>query len=272
MATYRRVTRQCSKADWPQCRVHDDVAQRHGSTDLFKQFLRQDPRTWYTKKALRERRRDVVAGRAAPSTRPIGSVKTEGFRAWVWRDDGSVYDIQAGFTGCELHWMIAYGNRRVGDNRSDMQVTHAALLEDPDDCWRPSDDDYADLLVEHDEGFTERAVTAIQHAVEYAEQHHNTVVDINSDDVGGHVVHEHDEDLVCGLVVEEINERWVLLAKTRTGGRALTYVDSQTLAATAYPDGVFPEVVQQRHTIRGGLLVADPKSHYVFYAELEPKR
>lgn len=267
MEEYRRVTRQCAVDDWPGCKTHDDVLERHGGTDLVGQFLRQEPRTWYAGDAPRERRRDVRPSQPAPSTRVIGQLKVEGFRAWVWQDDGSVYGIKRAFAGFRLHWMIAYGNRRRG-HRSDLQNKRRALLEDPDDTWRPGDDDYADLLAAHDAGFTERNVKAIRRAAERAERAHNTVVDIASAELSGHVVHEHDEDLVEGVVIEELNERWVLLAKTRRGGRPLTFTDAQALAAAAYPSGIYPESVSQRYGIRGDLLVADPTTHFVFYADL----
>jgi hypothetical protein len=267
VAEYRRVTRQCAADDWPQCRTHEDVVDRHGGTDLIKQFLGQDPRIWYSGKAPRERRRDLRPGQPAPGTRVIGQVKVAGFRAWVWQDDGTVYDIERGFAGFELHWMIAYGNRRRG-HRSDLQEKRKALLHDPHDSWRPRGDDYADLLAAHDDGFTERNVAAIRRAVERAQHEHNTVIDIAAGEVTGHVVHEHDEDVVDGVVIEETNERWLLLAKERRGGRPLTFADAQILAAAAYPDHIYPETVMQRYDIRGGLHVADPATHFVFYAEL----
>jgi len=266
MAEYRRVTRQCAEDDWKQCRTHRDVLDRHGGSDIVKQFLAQNPSRWYAGDAPRDRRRDVKSGQRAPGTRVIGSIKTEGFRAWVWADDGSVYDTEK-FAGHDLHWMIAYGNRRKG-HRSDLQEKRRDLLEDPDDTWRPVDRDYEDLLAEHDAGFSARAVAAIQRAVELAEDQHNTVIDIASEDVAGHVVHEHDEDRIQGVVIAETNERWLLLAKLRTGGRPLTFGDAQALAASAYPADVFPEVVSKAYKIRGNLLLADPATHYIFYAEL----
>jgi hypothetical protein len=269
-AVYRRVTRQCAKDDWPHCRTHAEVAKRHGTTELFKKFLSSDPETWYIGDAVRERRRDVKKKQKAPSARVIGGLKTETHRAWAWHDDGSVYGITAGFPGFELHWMIAYGNRREG-HRSDLQLKRQDLLEDPDDNWRPSDADYEELLGEHDRGFTERAVAAVTAAVESAGQQHNTVIDIESPELEGDVLqeHEHDEpdDTVEGAVIAEINELWVLLAKERAGGRALTYTDALTIAGQAYPDGVYPVTVQEPHSIRGGLLNANPSTHYVFYSD-----
>ena len=267
MAEYRRVTRQCADDDWAQCHTHAEVLKRHGSTVLLKQFLKQKPNTWYSGDAPRERRRNLRPGQPAPGKRVIGQVKVTGFRAWVWHDDASVYDIEDDFAGFDLHWMIAYGNRRQGD-QSDLQSKRQALLHDPDDTWRPGEDDYADLLGEHDEGFTERNMTAIRHAVERAEREHNTIIDIASGEVGGQLVHEHDEDVVNGVVIEEINERWLLLAHHRHGGRILTYDDALTLVPAAYPDGVYPETVSQKFSIRGDLLTADPATHYVFYAQL----
>lgn len=60
----------------------------------------------------------------------------------------------------------------------------------------------------------------------------------------------------------------MLLAKTRRGGRPLTFTDAQVLAAAAYPSGIYPESVSQRYGIRRDLLVADPTTHFVFYADL----
>lgn len=272
---YRRITCQCAKDDWPQCSTHAAVLNRHGSTDILTQFLRQKPETWYIGAAPRERRRDVKSKQQAPSARVIGSFKTEGQRAWVWHDDGSVYDVPGDFPGFDLHWMIAYGNRRKG-HRSDLQEKRRALLEDPHDTWRPTDADYGDLLAEHDNGFTARAVASVQSAVGRAEREHNTVIAIESTDVEGSVVHEHDhddeDDGVEGVVVAEINELWLLLSKQRKGGRQLTYQDALVIAAAAYPDGVFPDTVQESYSIRDGLLTADPTTHYVFYAELHAER
>jgi hypothetical protein len=268
VAEYRRITRQCAADDWSRCRTHEDVLKRYGGTNNIKQFLSQDPRTWYAGENLRERRRGLKRGQKAPGTRVIGQVKVTGYRNWVWEDDGSVYDVKGAFAGFGIHWMIAHGNRRRGDGRSDLQETHKALLHDPSDTWRPGEEDYEDLLAAHDAGFTERSVAAIRKAVERAEREHNTAIDIPSGDVAGKVVHEHDEDVVDGVVIDEINERWVLLAKTRHGGRPLTYSDAEAFAAVAYPDGTYPDVVQHKYDIRDGLLVADPTTHYVFYAEL----
>lgn len=194
-------------------------------------------------------------------------MKTGTHRAWVWQDDGSVYGIAKAFSGLDIHWMIAYSNRRKGDPMSDLQEKRKSLLEDPDDTWRPGDDDYADLLAEHDDGFTERNAEAIREAVERAAQELNTVIDIASE-VEGNVVQEHDQDEVEGAVIEETSERWLLLAKKRRGGRRLTFEDAKALAAAGYPDEVFPDLVEQVHNIRGDLLTADPSTHYVFYAEL----
>lgn len=113
MEEYRRVTRQCAADDWPGCKTHDDVLKRHGGSDLVGQFLRQEPCTWYAGDAPRERRRDVRPGQPAPSTRVIGQLKVEGFRAWVWQDDGSVYGIKRTFAGFRLHWMIRRAAERA---------------------------------------------------------------------------------------------------------------------------------------------------------------
>lgn len=267
VAVYRRVTRQCAKDDWPQCQCHDDVARRYAGRDLYEQFQKQDPQTWYTGDAPRDRRRDLRPRQKAPGKRVIGSLKTQGYRGWVWHDDGSMYDVAADFSGFDLHWMIAHGNRRRGD-RSDLQTKRLSLLHDPDDTWRPQDSDYEELLAEHDDGFTERAIAAVQAAVDRAERQHNTVIPIRPGEVEGSVVHEHDEDEIDGVVVEEINERWLLLSKQRTGGRPLTFTDALAIATGAYPKGVYPAVVRERHSIRGGLLTADPEHFHVFYAEL----
>lgn len=268
MADYRRVTQQCARDDW-RCHTHEDVVASGGATDLLKQFFSQTPATWYAGDAPRDRRRNVKSRQKAPGTRVIGSLKVEGFRAWVWADDGSVFDIEGSFSGFDLHWMIAYGNRRQG-HRSDLQEKRKSLLQDPEDTWRPTETDYESLLEDHDDGFTDRAVKAIKQAVDEASRHHNVVVEIVSDDIGGHVVHEHDEDVddVDGMVVEEINERWLLLAKQRSNGRRLTYEDALALAPHGYPANIYPELVSARHDIRDGLLMADPATHYVFYAEL----
>jgi hypothetical protein len=269
---YRRVTRQCAKDDFSSCKVHDDVFAKHGSKNLLKQFLSQDPATWYVKDALRERRRDVKGGQVSPGTRPIGSLKVSGFRAWVWLDDGSVYDVTKSFSGAEVHWMIAHGNRRKG-HRSDLQEKRVALLQDPEDGWRPTTDDYADLLADHDDGFTERVLASVQDAMERAADEHNTVIVIEDAEVQGAVVHEHDEDEpveddVKGVVVHEIDEVWLMLDKTRTGGRPLEYLDALTIAALSFPDGVEPEVIEAAYDIRDGLYAADPETHHVFYAHL----
>jgi hypothetical protein len=266
MGEYRRVTRQCASDDWTKAKTHEDVLAAHGGENIVKQFLSQNPATWYTQDALRDRTRDRPKGQPAPGSRPIGNVKVEGFRAWVWHDDGSVYDVDGAFPEYDIHWMIAYGNRRV-DHRSDLQEKRVSLLHDPEDSWRPTDADYEDLLAAHDAAFTELAKQAIAQAAERAEAEHNTVVPITASELQGAVVHEHEEDLVQGVVVAEINERWLLLDKHRSGGRPLLYGDAEALSVAAFPEDAYPAVVSQPHSIRDGLLNADPDTHYIFYYE-----
>lgn len=265
-ATYRRVTRKCAKDDWG-CRTHTDVLANGSRTDLLKQFLKQTPETWFTKEARRDRARSLKPRQPRPGPRIIGSTKTEGFRAWVWEDDGSVYDVTGSFPGFKLYWMIAYGNRRRGD-RSDLQEKRKALLQDPHDTWRPVDLDYADLVDEVDRDFGHRAQAAIKEAVRTARQQHNALIPIPSTDIAGNVIHEHtDVDVVEGIVVEEWNERWLLLAKMRPNGRPLTWPMARDLAAAAYPTGVIPGMVNETSPIRD-LLVANPETHFIFYHDL----
>lgn len=267
MAEYRRVTKQCAKDDWSKASTHSEVLAAHGNENILQQFFAQQSDTWYSQDALRERRRGLAKGQASPGTRPIGSLKVSGFRAWVWHDDGSVYEVDTDFPEYDLHWIIAYGNRRK-DDRSDLQSKRQDLLHDPDDSWRPVDADYAELLAEHDDAFTAQSADAIRAAVERAEGEHNTVIEIGPSEIQGSVVHEYDADIVQGVVVEEINERWVLLDKFRRGGRVLTFADAELLSVAGFPKEVDPVLVSQEHIIRGGLLYADPETHYIFYAEL----
>lgn len=202
MAEYRRATLECADRDWADCRTHDDVARRHRSDNLWKQFLTDRTATWYSGDAVRDRTRDAEGQNPRPGTRVIGSLKTETHRAWVWKDDGSVYG-GTDFGDTEIHWMIAYGNRRQGQG-SDLQERCKSLLLDPYDSWRPGDDDYKALLAAHDDGFSSRAVDAVRAAIDAAERQHNSVITIASDDLGGSVIRERDADVVDGVVIVEI--------------------------------------------------------------------
>jgi hypothetical protein len=267
MAEYRRVTLECADRDWADCRTHDEVAQRHRSDHIWKQFLTGQPATWYAGDAVRDRTRDAENQNPRPGTRLIGSLKTETHRAWVWEDDGSVYDTTA-FGDAEIHWMIAYGNRRRGQ-RSDLQEHCKSLLLDPYDSWRSGDDDYKALLAAHDDNFSNRAVSAVRAAIDEAERHHNTVVSITSDDLEGSVIREHDADVVDGVVIVEIGELWVIFKKQRPNGRYLTYDDAVLIAGVAAPDGVDLEVAYEEERIRDGLYLTDPGAEWVLYAELD---
>ena len=264
---YRRVTLECAGRDWAGCRRHDDVIRLHAGEDLIRQFERQNTATWYTQAALRERTRDAPARGPRPGTRPIGQCKVTGFRSWIWKDDGSVFDLD-GFDEADINWMIAYGNRRRGD-RSDLQVSHAFVLHDPEDSWRPVKDDYVELLHVHNSGFTDRAANAVAAAIEEAEMAHNTVVPIVSPELDGTVIqeHDHEEDLE-GVVIVEINELWVILKNTRPNGRFMTYEDAITIAGLAFPEGVEPQIAFEDEQIRGGLYSTDPATEWVIYGEL----
>ena len=264
MAEYRRVTAACAKRDGDGCRTHVDVMERHGSSDLFKQFVGQQTSTWYAGEAVRDRSRDAEGQARRPGPRLIGSFKVDGYRAWVWKDDGSVFGLD-NFDGFHLNWMIAFGNRRR-DDRSDLQEKCKHLLLDPEDSWRPDLDDYKSLLEEHDQGFTERAVRAVSAALAKAGAEHNTIVPISSPEIGGNVVHEHDEDpAVAGRVIVEINEIWIILDQNRPDGRFLRYEDALLIASASVADDVELEPLFDSWPIRGDLYRTDPAKEWIFY-------
>jgi hypothetical protein len=80
-----------------------------------------------------------------PSDRPIGKLTTEGRRAYLWLDDGSVYGEPLGHP---VVWLFGSGQRYSdSDHRDFHHRLGRKLMLDPTDFWRPTlTEDYPALF------------------------------------------------------------------------------------------------------------------------------
>lgn len=182
-------------------------------------------------------------------------------RAWLWRDTG---ELSSDATQLRIDWMVAEGPRRRG-HHSDLQVSHADILHDPNDAWLPTEDDYADLADRHEEAWIQRARQAVIYAVHEAQAHRGELIAVDIDRVSASVAQDFG---VSVTVIDEYAERWVIVDRLDTDKQPVDYDTAYALADAAF-DGVKYEDVEaifERTEILDGRHVIDPGRVYVWCA------
>lgn len=166
-----------------------------------------------------------------PSERPIGKLTTEGRRAYLWLDDGSVYGEKL---GREVVWLIGAGQRYDDSPHRDFHATLGReLMLDPDDSWRPSiEDDYPALFEMRAEEEFQAGLRAVREAVDHAISHPNTVVPIKLPRLEASLGEVHWEERAAGAVVDDLHVRYFVLSRRYSGSHeylpeesALDYAD-----------------------------------------------
>ncbi|MGH2904223.1 MAG: hypothetical protein ACRDK7_11680 [Solirubrobacteraceae bacterium] len=148
-------------------------------------------------------------------------------RAWLWRDTGELASIPG---QPQVDWMVAEGPRRQG-HPSDLQVSHADILHDPDDTWLPTEEDYADLAAQHEAEWVQRARQAVVAAVDEAQAHRGELIAVDIDKVSASVA----QDIgVSVTVIEEYAERWIIVDRLDTNRQPVEYRTAYALADAAF--------------------------------------
>lgn len=264
MQEYRRITRACAKRDW-DAGTHDEVLARHRGSHLLRRFLGDESLDHCYVGANRlDRARDRPQG--APSAGPhvLGNFHIKApaaRRAWLWRDTG---ELNLDASRLRIDWMVAEGPRRRG-HHSDLQVSHADILHDPNDAWLPTEDDYADLADRHEGEWMQRACDAVVVAVQEAQAHRGELIAVDIDKVSAAVAQDFG---VSVTVVEEYAERWIIVDRLDTDKRPVDDRTALTLAEAAF-EGVSDEDIQaifERTEILDGRHVIDPGRVYAWCA------
>jgi len=265
---YRRITRTCAVRDW-KASTHDEAVDRNGGNHLLQRFLTDKSLDHcYAGSNVLDRARDRPKGAPSPGAGIIGNFHIKApaaRRAWVWRDTGELDPAWADFT---IDWMIAEGPRRQGD-RTDLQKTHADILHDPHDAWRPLEADYADLADRHEKLWLDRARHAVRIAVHEAGEHPGRLIPVDIDQVAASIAQDFPEDFSVRVdVVEELTERWIIVNRLGSDKRPIDPDTALTLAGAAF-DGISAEdimAIQRKTTILAGAHVIDPAHVYAWSA------
>ena len=160
--------------------------------------------------------------------------------------------------------MIAEGPRRQG-HHSDLQVSHADILYDPNDGWLPTEEDYADLADQHESEWMQRACDAVAIAVQEAQAHRGELIAVDIDKVSAAVAQDFG---VSVTVVEEYAERWIIVDRLDTDKQPVDDSTALVLAEAAFA-GVKGEDIQavlERTEILDGRYVIDPGRVYAWCA------
>jgi hypothetical protein len=261
---YRRVTRACAKRDW-NASTHDEVLVRHRGSHLLQRFLTDKSLDHcYAGTNVLDRARDRPRGAPGAGPGVIGNFHIRApaaRRAWLWRDTGELDPAWKQFT---IDWMIAEGPRRR-DHHSDLQASHADMIYDPDDQWRPRGVDYDDLALKHEKGWAERARQAVRLAVDEAQAHRGALIPVDIDKVSASVAQDFS---VRVSVVEELAERWIIIDRLASNQKPVAYEVAYALADAAF-DGINNEDITeilQKTTILDGAYTIDPAQVYAWSA------
>lgn len=228
--SYRRVTEACAQNDWKE-KNHDAVISGHKGDDIIVAFLRRPLASELNPPNVMDRKRE--SKNAGP--REIGKLTTEGWRAWLWFDDGTDYDPEG--IGASAIWMIARGRRNSSSKQQDLQKTHVELLADPDDTWRPTDADYDVLLEEIAGEWARRADAAIISAVAESHERPGHPIDVQIERIEAVVMKDEIViEEVAGCVVESYGIRYLAIAHRFANGDYLDEALVLTLAETAFAD------------------------------------
>jgi hypothetical protein len=166
-----------------------------------------------------------------PGTQEIGKLTTEGWRAYLWLDDGSVYGQSL---GCAVIWLFGRGQRYDdSDHRDFHHQLGRRLILDPTDSWRPTiEEDYPALFTVRAEDELKEGLRAVSEARDYALSHPNTVVPIELPRLVASIGEAHWEETVAGVVMDDLHFRYFVLSRLYSGSHeqvaeemALTYAD-----------------------------------------------
>lgn len=264
MQDFRRITCACAKRDWSSA-AHDEVVLRHGANRLLRRFLNDDSLDYCYAGANRlDRARDRPRGARAPGPHILGNFHIKApaaRRAWLWRDTG---ELEAAAHLLKIDWMIAEGPRRRGD-RTDLQVSHADILHDPDDTWLPSEDDYVAVMAELDKRWIQHACEAVTLAVHEAQERRGELIEVDIDRVSAAVAQDFGVSIT---VVEEYAERWIVIDRLDIDRQPVDDRTALAMAEAAFAD-VRTEDVQEifeRTEILDGRYVIDPGRVYAWCA------
>ncbi len=264
MQEYRRITRACATRDW-NARTHDEVLARQRGNHLLGRFLSDDSLDHcYAGANLLDRARDRPRGAPGAGPHVLGNFHVKApaaRRAWLWRDTG---ELDEAASVLKIDWMVAEGPRRRG-HHTDLQLSHADILYDPDDAWLPTEEDYADLADKHDAGWIERACEAVALAVREAQARRGELIAVDIDKVSASVAQDFGVSIT---VMEEYAERWVIIDRLDTGRQPVDHETAYTLADAAF-DGIRDDDVEEvfeKTEILGGRHVIDPGHAYAWCA------
>lgn len=264
MGEYRRITVACAARDWAAA-SHDDVVSRHKNDHLLRRFLTDKSLDHcYAGTNVLDRARDRPKDAPPAGPHVIGNFRIRrpaGRRAWLWRDTG---ELDPAWKGSTIDWMIAQGPRRHG-HPSDLQASHADMLYDPQDRWRPGEADYDDLARDHERGWTERARQAVSLAVQEAQAHRGALIPVDIDKVSASVA----QDFSIKVdVVEELAERWIIIERLANNRKPVAYEVAYALADAAFAGINYDDVTEifQKTTILDGTYMIDPARVYAWSA------
>jgi hypothetical protein len=261
---YRRITRACAKRDW-DARTHDEALARHRGSPLLRRFLNDDSLDHCYAGANRlDRARDRPRGALGAGPHSLGNLHIRApaaRRAWLWRDTGELDPAWEPFT---IDWMIAEGPRRRG-HHSDLQVSHADILHDPDDAWLPTEADYTDLADKHEQGWMQRARQAVVLAVREAQARRGELIAVDIDRVSASVAQDFG---VSVTVMQEYAERWVIIDRLDTDKQPVDHETAYALADAAFDDVKYEDIEEifERTEVLGGRHVIDPGRVYAWCA------
>lgn len=264
MGEYRRITRSCALRDW-NASTHDQAVERHGGNHLLQRFLTDKGLDHcYAGANVLDRARDRPKGAQGAGPGVIGNFHIKApaaRRAWLWRDTGELDPAWVGFT---IDWMIAEGPRRQGD-RTDLQRTHADILLDPHDAWRPIEADYADLADRHERLWLDRARRAVRLAVPRAQEHPGQLIAVDIDKVSASVAQDFS---VTVDVVEDLAERWIIVERLADNLKPVAYEVAYALADAAFAGIDHDDVAEifEKTTILDGVYTIDPAHVYAWSA------
>lgn len=260
---YRRITRACAARDW-DASTHEEVVAGNKGNHLLKRFLGDDTHdACHAGKNTMDRARDC----SGPGGHIIGNLHVKApaaRRAWLWRDTG---ELDPFGKEAKIDWMIAEGPRKKGHS-SDLQASHIDILCDSNDTWLPTTaEDYADLAVEHDKGWIGRAREAVAVAVQEAEQHRDTLIEVDIGKVNAQVAQAGGVELEVSVAVLEVYaERWIIISRLDKKHKPVTEEEATALALAAFDDEHEIQEIAELTTILDGAVEIDPGRFYAWTA------
>jgi hypothetical protein len=238
---------------------------RHRGNHLLQRFLTDTSLDHcYAGANVLDRARDRPRGTPGAGPHVLGNFhvrRPAGLRAWLWRDTG---ELDPAWKGFKIDWMIAEGPRRHG-HPSDLQVSHADILYDPNDKWLPTRGDYRVLAIAHNATWIQRARQAVRLAVEEARAHRGALIPVDIDKVSASVAQDFS---VRVDVVEELAERWIVIERLASSRKPVAYEAAYALADAAFAgidDEDITEIFEKTRILDGAYII-DPARVYAWSA------